>query len=106
MASKTFAAIDGVLLKVGDRITSLYKDAVVPADADAEHVKVLTDRGLLVEQDVAEPSEADDVDGDGPIPAKSANKDVWVAYAVSKGATQEEAEASNKDDLIAAYGAG
>ena len=38
----------------------------------------------------------------GP-PAAYANKDAWVAYAVSQGAVQSEAEALTKADLIAEY---
>lgn len=48
----------------------------------------------------AEFSEEDD----DKAPAKSANKDEWVAFAVSQGADQAEAESSTKDDLIAKYG--
>lgn len=102
MADKLIAAIDGVMVKAGGQFRTLYKDADVPEGADADHVKVLVDRGLLVKAEAAD--EVDDVDGDGPIPAKSAAKDAWVAYAVSKGATQQDAEAATKDDLIAAYG--
>lgn len=39
-----------------------------------------------------------------PVPAKSAHKDEWVAYAVSLGADADEAEQATKDDLIAEYG--
>jgi hypothetical protein len=44
--------------------------------------------------------------GEVERPAKSANKPEWVAYAVSQGADPAEAEATNKDDLIATYGDG
>lgn len=96
----------------------LYRDAPVPDSVENDLDQLVAD-GLLVEVEEDEvgghPSDlppdyetpaasVDDVDGDGPIPAKSATKDVWVAYAVTKGATQEEAEASTKEDLIAAYG--
>src|SRR5258707_1122996 len=37
--------------------------------------------------------------GDG-LPAKSAAKPVWVAYAVEHGMTQADAEALTKDQLI------
>lgn len=39
----------------------------------------------------------------GP-PAKSATKGEWVAYAVSQGADEAEAEKTTKDELISAYG--
>jgi hypothetical protein len=45
----------------------------------------------------------DDESGD-KVPAKYASKPEWEAYAVSKGASPEEAEASTKNDLIAKYG--
>lgn len=37
-------------------------------------------------------------------PKKSGSKPDWVEYAVSKGADRDEAEASSRDDLAAAYG--
>lgn len=37
-------------------------------------------------------------------PKKSGSKTDWVEYAVSKGADRAEAEASTRDDLVAAYG--
>ena len=40
---------------------------------------------------------------DGP-PAKSDNKPDWVAYAVSQGMTEEDAEAMTKDDLVETFG--
>jgi hypothetical protein len=44
-------------------------------------------------------------DGDGDDrPKKAAAKDAWVAYAVSRGMSQEDAGAKTKDELIAAYG--
>ena len=39
-----------------------------------------------------------------PAPTRSASKAEWVAHAVSQGMDPEEAEASTKADLIAAYG--
>lgn len=105
----------------------LQKGAVVPSNVDPGHLQHLLDQDLVVKVDgefvgglepvftgdlqdqvtANDPAEldADDVDGDGPVPAKSATKDVWVAYAVSKGATQEDAEALTKDQLVEQYGA-
>lgn len=89
---------DGVMLKVGNEIRQLYKDGEVPSGADPAHVKLLVDRGLLVEK-----VDDADKDTDGP-PAKSANKADWVEYAVSQGADRDEAEKATKDDLVAQYG--
>jgi hypothetical protein len=97
----------------------LHRGAALPANVPADHLQHLLDNHLVVEgkpvgglepvltgdlQPVTVGGSPDDVDGDGPIPAKSATKDVWVAFAVTQGATQEDAEASTKEDLIAAYG--
>ncbi len=40
-----------------------------------------------------------------PVPKSSASKGDWVAFAVSQGADEAEAEASTRDDLASAYGA-
>lgn len=37
-------------------------------------------------------------------PAKNASQEAWAAYAVAKGANEDEAKAASRDDLIAAYG--
>jgi hypothetical protein len=97
MTKQLVAAIDGVMVKAGGQYRTLYKDGAVPDGADADHVKVLVGRDLLVEK-------SEDADSDSDVPAKSATKDVWVDYAVSQGADRAEAEAATKDDLIASYG--
>lgn len=120
MADETYVVTAAcAMVKAGDRLVTVAKGGAVPADADPEHVALLLDRGMIAEgepvagfvlepgygaAEVVTPLAVDDVDGDGPIPAKSANKDAWVAYAVSQGADQAEAEAATKDDLIATYG--
>jgi hypothetical protein len=38
------------------------------------------------------------------LPAKTARHDLWVDYAVSKGADRVEAQSSTKADLIELYG--
>lgn len=43
--------------------------------------------------------------GGGPeVPAKSASKEDWVAYAVSQGAAEADANAATKEQLIDQYG--
>jgi hypothetical protein len=37
------------------------------------------------------------------VPAKSANKDTWVAYAVAQGMPEADAKKANKDDLVKAF---
>ena len=73
-----------------------YEGAVVPwlSDAQAQH---LLDENMVVE--VSGGAEA----AGGP-PAKTALKEEWVAWAVSKGADEAEANALNKPDLIDLYG--
>ncbi|MGW0933321.1 hypothetical protein [Streptomyces sp. NPDC002644] len=40
------------------------------------------------------------------VPARSASKAEWVAYAVASGADQDDAEKLTKDELITQYGEG
>jgi hypothetical protein len=69
-ANNLVAAVDGVLVKVGKTIVSLYQGGEVPEGADERHVKHLTDLGLLVEAD-----EDVDIDEDAKkAPAKSTAK--------------------------------
>lgn len=75
----------------------------VPAEAKKAHVEHLLNVGLIESTDSV-PAD-DDPDGPGGAPAKSATKDEWVAYAVSQGAAQADAEAQTKEQLIAEYGA-
>lgn len=49
MAKQKVAAYDGVMVKAGGQFRTLFKDGAVPEGADADHVKVLVDRGLLVD---------------------------------------------------------
>lgn len=37
------------------------------------------------------------------VPAKNASKDVWVDYAVARGADRAEVEALSRDELVARY---
>ena len=59
----------------------------------------------------AEPNEVDheqgvaaDSSGDTPRPADYASKAAWIAYAVHKGASEEDAQAATKNELIELYG--
>lgn len=55
------------------------------------------------ESAVADP-EARPVGEPLPRPADYASKADWVAYAVQKGATEDDANAATKNDLIQLYG--
>lgn len=82
---------------------TVLRGGAVPEDATEKHLEHLLNLGLVVEdepvvgfvgrEDSPEPS-AD------KVPAKVATKDEWVAYAVSQGVPQDEAESSTKDQLI------
>lgn len=45
-----------------------------------------------------------DSDGAEKVPAKSASKADWEAYARAQGATDEDLDGKTKDDLVATYG--
>lgn len=66
MANKArVAATDGVMVKVGDRYVSLYKDVPVPEGADAEHLAVLEERGLIVDAPESDAPAEDHGDAEG-----------------------------------------
>jgi hypothetical protein len=82
-----------------------YEGAVIPwlSDAQAAH--------LLDENMVAEVNGGSALGlppgttiSEGGPPAKTALKDEWVAYAVSKGADEAEADGLTKPELIDLYG--
>lgn len=80
-------------VKVGENIVYLYKDAPIPASADKDGVEHLLAIGLISKV------------GTDEVPAKSAAKGDWEAFARTQGATDADLEGKSKDDLIAAYGA-
>ena len=111
----------------------LHRGAPVPSNVKPDHLQHLLDQDLVEEgepvgglepvysgdlrdkvTEAAKPAEpaAEDPDGPGPIPPKSANKDAWVAYAVTQradgveeAAAKADAEALTKDELVAKFGA-
>lgn len=89
------------LVIVGDgtgRLHHFYKDAILPAGLDDDHVQQLVDQGMV--EETANPTVADEV----KQPAKSATKDEWIAYARSQGASDEDVDDKTKDALIEAFG--
>lgn len=85
-----------------EALVYLYQGSPLPAGVNEATLAHLVGVNLIAKVDG--PDVVDDVDGDGPIPAKSAAKPDWVAYAVAQGSDQADAEAATKDDLIATYG--
>lgn len=78
---------------------NVFEGEVVSGDAvEPEHLKRYLRKGFLVEHE-GEKSEPEGV------PAKSASKGDWEAYARSQGATDEDLDGKSKADLIDAYGA-
>jgi hypothetical protein len=83
MASKQFISqYDGLHVKVGETFQRVDKGGAIPDAADADHVQVLADRGMVAEGDVVagfvdlQPNPP--VDGDAkssakPGPAKSSS---------------------------------
>lgn len=50
MADKTIISqFDGVMVRVGQRFHRVDRGALVPDNADADHVQVLQERGMVVE---------------------------------------------------------
>jgi hypothetical protein len=90
---------------------SVYAGGPVPADTLQEDLDRFVAEGFI--QQVGEdevggmqnddPAKYDDPDGPGGVPARSASKVDWVAYAVSQGKSEEEANAATRDELAAEY---
>ncbi len=79
-----------------DQAAALRYDIAEGApDADPDRVTELEAEVAALKAELEELRPA----GDG-LPAKSAAKPVWVAYAVEHGMTQADAEALTKDQLI------
>lgn len=71
---------------------------VVDDDGEAVHDEASGDAPEPAQQS-GEPAAAE-----APRPIQSGPKSAWVDFAVSKGATREEAEAATKQELIVRYG--
>jgi hypothetical protein len=80
------------------KVHERYQDAVIDWLDDDQERHFL--EAKLVEQ-VASPTVVED--DDGP-PAKTALKEDWVAFAVSKGADEAEADGLTKQELQDLYG--
>lgn len=103
-----------VTTATGSTIVGFYKRAVLPDNVDEAHLRRLVDKGLVEEQELdepegAEPLDPDDLaDGLSALPARSASKADWVAYATDEARgeqrlTAEEADGLTRDQLAAAY---
>ncbi|WP_433592312.1 hypothetical protein [Nocardia sp. CA-145437] len=104
-----------------------YRGAVLGVDdIDAEAAARLLDDGLIEPVDTGlvlvddedpgddeQPVDGDQGDGEGQAdeqpaavparPLKAAPKDAWVAYAVSRGMTEAEADAMTRAELVAKF---
>lgn len=75
----------------------LYQSALVPADQSQDWIDRHVADGMIAETAAVAPLEGDET------PAGNASHDDWVAYAVSQGMSQDEAEAMSRDDLRDLY---
>lgn len=87
----------------------LYAGTPVPDEVDTEHRDQLLEEGMLAKVDVADPAPAEEpADTGDKVPAKSASKADWVAYATDDARgddrlTKEEADALTKEQLAEKY---
>lgn len=58
---------------------------------------------VVVSGDYPAGAESSEATSSSELPAKSAKKADWVAYAVSQGVDRDVAEGYSKDDLVALY---
>lgn len=89
------------------------------ANVTAEHLEHLVSGGFVVEVErvdleaaIAESASAGDAargdapaTGDAGEPARNASRDEWVAYALTKGATEESVADLKRDELVEKFGA-
>ena len=76
--------------------------ATVDGDTHAAALRYFRQAGYGVEELADEPAAraADDTD---KLPAKSASKVEWKAYAIAHGVDEAEAEKTSRDDLAARF---
>lgn len=89
------------LVIVGDgtgRLHHFYRDAILPEGLDKDHLQQIVDQGMVEETDNPTVPETPEQ------PAKSANKDAWIAWARSQGAEDDDVDGKTKDALIEEYG--
>lgn len=84
------------------RTATIMRGGPVPENVDPEHLEHLLAVGLVTAVDEGDEVGGDDPDVSGP-PAQVAAKEEWVAYAVSQGLSQVDAEAMTKAQLIEQY---
>jgi hypothetical protein len=91
------------------KVHERYQDAGIDW-LDEDQKRHFLESGLVEKVGSPAPAEPEGVGdpGAGPVgdeaPLRAAPKSDWVAYAVSKGADEAEANALNKPDLIDLYG--
>ena len=82
----------------GNRQEMYYAGTPLPSFVPADRVKeLLAEKHIEVTE-----AESTPAGGDG-VPSKSASKAEWVAYAVSQGVPEAEAEAATRDELVARF---
>lgn len=123
MGDKVYQVVDEmVLIRIqapgqAPFIQGYYRDQFLPANATEETIEHHLSTKQIQEVDVeAAPVEPETpevekkdpakVGDDVPEPKKTDSKEVWIEFAVSKGADRGDIEAKRvtKDDLIAVYG--
>jgi hypothetical protein len=85
----------------------LYQGAIVPEEADADHVKLLAEDGAIGNgEPTVEPDTASAGETESPVkPAGNASHEAWATYAVQSGqTTEEEAKGLTRDELRELYG--
>lgn len=92
----------------GQGVKPIHPGPVTPGDPEAQEQRetALAEAVLVGNTDVQDAVQAAADDNPQPEepPAKSAAKATWVDWAVARGASREQAEASTKDQIMAQYG--
>lgn len=83
------------------KVHERYQDAVIDW-LDDDQKRHFLDAELV--EKVASPTVIEEADADDGPPARTALKEDWVAFAVSKGADEAEADGLTKQELQDLYG--
>lgn len=90
MADKTYVSrYDGTMVKVGNRYQTVNKGAAVPDGADADHVAVLAERGMVAEGEPAAGFILDD-DAQPPFDPAGVHSDAESKSGRSRSAAAKE----------------
>ena len=93
----------GTVLDASDEVVELFPGFFVPTGSDGIVVPTVTQSEDLGGSDGSTGDSAGETTT-VKRPAKKADKDAWIDYAIAQGAGPEDVEGASKAELVARYG--